>query len=475
MCIEAVSELLDTRIENKPPKECILEALRISMTSNNCEFLNRHFTQIDGATIGGPESASVTDIYGAVFIDTKVSDILNENEDWRRYRDDSWSISMQTSMEREKEKTTWMNQNIVRDKITFTMEANQETMVFLDTRVNVTTDSKGEVHLTTDIYSKKTDTHQYLNPSSCHPKSQTENIPITVATRIRSNCSDNVEDDEQFKNRLVQYKAYLMKSGHSEQTIDRAFCKIACIPRQQILEKRNKKEDVRKRIRLITNYKPSFPDIYKTFRKYESLIRTDPELHEIFPDGSKHFQVVYKRGGKNIKEWIASPKINSGIARQGIGSWSVCTKDCIDCQYFQNRGHRFRSTATKRSHKMRQNVNCNSRNVIYLVTCRQCYMQGVGETENFKKRTSNYRSCINNGRITCNIDRHFVEGEDHSIADFDIQIICQLENPPRNKKSRRIRLKQFEGYWQIKHILASYLLTSLSIWHLIIFSWFTSF
>ena len=76
-------------------------------------------------------------------------------------------------------------------------------------------------------------------------------------------------------------------------------------------------------------------------------------------------------------------------------------------------------------------------------------MQGVGETENFKKRTSNYRSCINNGRITCNIDRHFVEGENHSIADFDIQIICQLENPPRNKKGRRIRLKQFEGYWQI--------------------------
>ena len=51
------------------PVECILEALKITMTSNNGEFLKRHFTQINGATIGGPASASIMDIFGAVFID----------------------------------------------------------------------------------------------------------------------------------------------------------------------------------------------------------------------------------------------------------------------------------------------------------------------------------------------------------------------------------------------------------------------
>ena len=42
------------------------------MASNTCNFMGRHFTQIDGATIGGPESASLTDIHGAVFIDSKI-------------------------------------------------------------------------------------------------------------------------------------------------------------------------------------------------------------------------------------------------------------------------------------------------------------------------------------------------------------------------------------------------------------------
>ena len=56
------------------------------MISNTCNFMGRHFTQIDGATTGGQESASVTDIYGAVFIDSKIKEsIINEEEDWKRY------------------------------------------------------------------------------------------------------------------------------------------------------------------------------------------------------------------------------------------------------------------------------------------------------------------------------------------------------------------------------------------------------
>ena len=171
MCLKAVGQLLDTRKENIPEKQCILDALAITMTSNSCNFMGKYFTQVDGATIGGPESASVTDIYGAVFIDSKIEEnIINENEDWKRYRDDSFSISLQTSKEREIEKTEWMNNNIVKDKIKFTMECSQDEMIFLDTKIIATPISDKQVVITTDMYSKKTDTHQYLNPNSCHPK-----------------------------------------------------------------------------------------------------------------------------------------------------------------------------------------------------------------------------------------------------------------------------------------------------------------
>ena len=39
------------------------------MSSNNEKFSKNFFTQINGATIGGPESSSVTDIFEAIYID----------------------------------------------------------------------------------------------------------------------------------------------------------------------------------------------------------------------------------------------------------------------------------------------------------------------------------------------------------------------------------------------------------------------
>ena len=64
-------------------KESILDAFAITMTSNTCKSIGIHYPQIDGSTIGGPESANVTDIYGAAFIDSKTEEniinIINEN------------------------------------------------------------------------------------------------------------------------------------------------------------------------------------------------------------------------------------------------------------------------------------------------------------------------------------------------------------------------------------------------------------
>ena len=64
-CLDSVEKALRAREEELPPTECILEAVKISMSSNMCEFLGRYFTQINGATIGGPDSGSITDLFGA--------------------------------------------------------------------------------------------------------------------------------------------------------------------------------------------------------------------------------------------------------------------------------------------------------------------------------------------------------------------------------------------------------------------------
>ena len=448
MCLKAVGQLLDTRKENIPEKQCILDALAITMTSNSCNFMGKYFTQVDGATIGGPESASVIDIYEAVFIDSKIEEnIINENEDWKQYRDGSFSISLQTSKEREIEKTEWMNNNIVKDKIKFTMEFSQDEMIFLDTKIIAIPISDKQVVITTDMYSKKTDTHQYLNPNSCHPNNQTKSsIPIAVADRIRRNCSDNVVNDVTYRERLIEYKAYLMKSRHSEKDTDNAFCNRLSINRRETLKKKSNKKQNNK-IKFITEYEPPLPDIYTVWRKNRHLLKNNEELKNIFKNDIKDFQLVYRKGAKSIKEWLCSANINtidySNVVHYGCYSSG---RNCIDCKYLKDKGEYYYSHVTKRRYKIRQNVTCQSRNVIYLVTCKKFKKEGVGETINFKSRMANYRSCIKNKKLSCNIDKHFIEEDNHSLEDFDVQIIVQLENVPCNKDQATKHRKQFEGY-----------------------------
>ena len=57
-----------------------------------------------------------------------------------------------------------------------------------------------------------------------------------------------------------------MKSGHSEKDIDKAFCKRATITRRETLKKKsNRKKNTK--IKLITEYEPSLPNIYSIWRK----------------------------------------------------------------------------------------------------------------------------------------------------------------------------------------------------------------
>ena len=104
--MDAVKKLLLTRKYDNPSAECILEAIGITMTSNSTKFRKRFFTQIDGATIGSPDSGSVTDIFGAVFIDKKFMEEcprIPDNYKW--YRDDTIDVC-KNATEKEQQEIT---------------------------------------------------------------------------------------------------------------------------------------------------------------------------------------------------------------------------------------------------------------------------------------------------------------------------------------------------------------------------------
>ena len=124
-----------------------------------------------------------------------------------------------------------MNENIYRDKTVFKTESIGDEIKFLDTKANVVKDHKADDEdrflLIPSMYSKNSDTYQYLSPKSCHPKHIAENIPAMVANRCRTNCSNSVKDDQLFKDTIIQYKAFLLKLWHDEDLIDKKFINYA--------------------------------------------------------------------------------------------------------------------------------------------------------------------------------------------------------------------------------------------------------
>ena len=213
------------------------------------------------------------------------------------------------------------------------------------------------------------------------------------------------------------------------------------------------------------DYEPSFPDIRKAFKKFGHILENDEEMKEVFTYGVKDFQVSEKRSSKNIKEILAPSTVallrplttNTNDNNETLAN-HPCNTPCVYCKLLsKTETDHFTSLSIGQSYKIRQSINCQSKNVIYVIKCVKCNLQGVGHSKKFSKRISNYFSHIKEKRRTYNIGNHFT---DHHMDEckgnykdnnlFQITGIAILTNLPSNEQLKSKWLEELEGYWQVK-------------------------
>ena len=185
----------------------------------------------------------------------------------------------------------------------------------------------------------------------------------------------------------------------------------------------------------------------------------------MFPKGS--LKVTERKGHKILEELLAPSRFNrKGVETRERGT--LQGKGCYKCGKCgtNNKGrkiasgivncgvlseaNKFRSNSTGEEFNITQNINCNSTNIIYLVTCKRCGMQGLGKAAKFNKRISNYITQIEKKIEACCTNKHFCQIEEHSLEDFSIMGTVKLENPPEDPKALDLCLREFEGYWQVR-------------------------
>jgi len=262
----------------------------------------------------------------------------------------------------------------------------------------------------TDIYSKPTDNHIYLLRNSTHPAHVTRAIPYGVATRVRRNCST----DEAFSKRSSEYKGYLYNRGYNRNLVSQQFEKARSIPRQTLLQPQPKESE--QIFPLVLDFNPRLPSIGRIIRKYKHLIYNSPSLKKIFTVGS--IIPTFHRT-KNIKEILSSkPREQHRMPDNQQGCFK-CTAKCDLCCSYLRESNCFTSTSTSRTYPITQILNCKSKNVIYLVTCKKSNVQYVGSTSNkFKICFHNHKSSMITKRRTCEVAIHFNK-EPHALADFE--------------------------------------------------------
>ena len=57
-------------------------------------------------------------------------------------------------------------------------------------------------------------------------------------------------------------------------------------------------------------------------------------------------------------------------------------------------GNKFQSLSTKDTFKIKERIDCNEKNVIYLITCTSCTVQYEGSSVDFKSRFREHKSDI---------------------------------------------------------------------------------
>jgi len=106
-----------------------------------------------------------------------------------------------------------------------------------------------------------------------------------------------------------------------------------------------------------------------------------------------------------------------------------------------NETSHLKSHTTGQTYRVRAAFTCKTRNVVYMIQCKKCGLQYVGETENpLHIRMNGHRSDIRTKKLEKPVASHFNQ-PDHSLKDLEVMAIEKIHRDDTTRRRHR------ESYW----------------------------
>ncbi|MCP3929589.1 MAG: hypothetical protein GY705_10855, partial [Bacteroidetes bacterium] len=198
--LTAAKKALDNLRSNpnvKPSNSSIIELLKFVLTKNNFQFNGHNYLQLQGSSMGSRCAPAYANVFMGDFEDKYVYPYGDNIIFWKRFIDDIFCLFQGT----EDQILAFIDfLNSWDDKIQFTANYSQKEVPFLDILVKIENNQ-----LTTDLYVKPTDSHNYLKFDSAHPAKCKQSIPYSQFLRVRRICSKLTDYDRHIKDMSTHF------------------------------------------------------------------------------------------------------------------------------------------------------------------------------------------------------------------------------------------------------------------------------
>ena len=427
--LDALKKVLQDRKEESVSTDTLLDLTECVLKNNIFEHDGRVFQQKQGTAIGTKKAPSYAILFMSEFERKFLEKSSMKPFVWWRYID--IFIIWEHGEDNLKEFLNSLNNQ--HPTIKFTYEYSSTDVNFLDVNVK-----QNEDNLETDIYVKPTDTHQYLHASSCHVYHSKRAIPYSQALRLNRICSDPI----MFDRRCNELESWLMKRDYNSKMVRNQILRARKFKREELLDREHVKKDHPNLILNIT-YHPAFSEIKNILKSIHILLTPNQEHDNVF----QSIPVVGFKRAKSLKDILVRARLPAIQPYQG-SSVGCGGKRCDVCNYICNTKE-FCSHVKKndKTYTLRtEDLNCNSKCVVYLAQCKVCGIQYVGSASTkFRLRFNNYKSAYRKDSSGQPVPQtffhaHFAQDDHHGMEDWEFILIDKAENVDS--------LRRKEAFWQ---------------------------
>ena len=203
--IQACGVVWEERKIKDPPIQTLIRRVTLILKCNNFELNGKHYLKVQGTVMGTKmASAYASSIFTGRLEGQLLRSVTLRPFSWLRFID---NVDIKWSHGRE----IWRLSST--RPITSTQEISNEQHVFLHSKFRLLGDA-----ISADLYTKPTDTHQYLVPTSCHSNHCCKHVPYGLALRLKRICFDS----DTFESSARELPNHLCKRGYQKQAISLA-------------------------------------------------------------------------------------------------------------------------------------------------------------------------------------------------------------------------------------------------------------